>query len=131
LAAALPWLDIAEATNVDAVFNGHTHVYSRSCRMKDNACTNDGTGTVQVETGAVGSSLTYAIDVTSATITGKDYLGNTRSDVYSCSGIPASLGNTNTFCYVRVEDCLATVSCYVVAAGNTAPFDTWQIDHCQ
>ncbi len=36
----------------------------------------------------------------------------------------------NDFCHVSVNSCLATVNCYIVAAGNTTPFDTWTVNGC-
>jgi len=129
-AALLPWLDLAERNNVDVVFNGHTHVYTRRCRAKGATCTNDNTGTVQVETGTVGGML-RELDVPGATVTGTDSTGTTRADTYSCTtNVLASRGSVNDFCYVQISACRATISCYVVGSGNTTPFDTWQIDHC-
>ncbi|HEY5958611.1 MAG TPA: metallophosphoesterase, partial [Polyangiaceae bacterium] len=130
-APALPWLDLAETHNVDAIFSGHTHVYARTCRMNHGACTGNATGTVQVEVGTVGSPGPRTVNVSSASVTGTDALGAPRTDRYNCtSNLMASRSNTNDFCYVRVDDCKATVSCYMVGAGNTAPFDSWTIDHC-
>jgi hypothetical protein len=57
--------------------------------------------------------------------------GVARTDSYNCtSNLMASKANTNTFCYVNVNGCQATISCYAVQAGNTTPFDTWTINHC-
>ncbi|MBN1608499.1 MAG: metallophosphoesterase, partial [Polyangiaceae bacterium] len=132
--SALPWLHLAELKNVDAVFSGHTHVYTRRCRAKKDAitgsivCTSDGSGTVHVEVGAVGGGP-RALVSGNRTVSGVDSDGKPRTDTYNCTtNVVASKASVNTFCHVRVVDSLATIRCYQVGAG-TAPFDAWTIDH--
>lgn len=127
--AALPWLDLAETHDVDVVFTGHSHVYTRTCRMKRAQCTTDGSGTVHVETGTVGGSK-RSVNVSTATVSGTDASGAPRSDTYECTSelMKATRSSTNDFCYVGIEGGRAMISCYAVGAGNTTPFDTWQIE---
>ncbi len=133
-AAGLPWVDLAEKNNVNVIFGSHTHVYTRSCPKKGGNCTSDGTGIVFVETGAVGGD-SRPIEVTSATtVVGTDAAGNARTDTYYCAlgqDLVASSELHNDFCHVTVASCLATVNCYFVADGNTAPFDTFTVNGCQ
>ena len=133
LAAALPWVDLAEQYKVNVIFGAHTHIYTRTCPKRGGKCTGDNSGIIFVETGAVGG-LPRAVDITTdVTVTGNDAAGNARSDTYNCTvgqDLVASHGSDNDFCHVRVDGCVATVDCYVVAAGNTAPFDTWTVNGC-
>jgi predicted phosphodiesterase len=129
--AGLPWVDLAEKNGVDVVFTGHTHVYARSCPMKGARCTADGTGTVHVSTGSLGGKVRYN-NAYIATVDGTDATGTKRSDEFDCvNSIVAAQDCGHDFCHVRVDGCRATVSCYMVEEGNTTPFDTWTIDHCQ
>ena len=128
-AAGLPWVDLAERNNVAIVFAGHTHVYSRTCPMKNGTCTSDGSGIVQVESGPVGTPP-RAVNVTSRTFTGTDSAGAARTDTYNCTTNLRASGSANDFCYVKIAGCTASFSCYVVGAGNTTPFDSWTINRC-
>ena len=132
LAAALPWVDLAEQHGVNVIFGSHTHLYTRSCAKRGGHCTTDGTGIIYVETGALGGSP-RDIDVTTATVSGQDAAGNPRSDTYDCvvgQDLVAAHGLENDFCHVRVSGCTAKVDCYVVADGNATPFDSWSVDGC-
>jgi hypothetical protein len=133
LAAALPWIDLAEQSNVNVVFGSHTHVYTRSCPKKQGSCGADGTGVVFVETGTVGA-LARPVDVTTTrSVTGVGAAGQARTDTYDCvvgQDLVAANSSQNDFCHVRVEGCQATVKCYAVADGNMTPFDTWTVSGC-
>jgi hypothetical protein len=136
-AAGLPWIDLAEQYDVDAVFVGHTHVYSRSCRMIGARCTGDGSGTIQVEVGSVSGDTRSVDHLTDTAVTGTDDSSASRTDTYNCTADAAedtdtsimnkTQGGGNTFCHVAINGLVATVSCYV--AGNTAAIDIWSIDH--
>jgi hypothetical protein len=135
LAAGLPWIDLAEKNAVDLIVSGHTHVYTRSCRMQHAVCTNDGTGIVQLEIGSLGSAGPRAPSITTNTVTGTDAAGSPRTDTYNCNA-PGNIEHketlpVNDFCHVKVVGCKATVDCYTVGALNTTPFDSFVIDHCQ
>ena len=133
LTAALPWVDLAEQHQVNVIFGSHTHVYTRTCPKRGGKCTADGTGIIFVETGALGG-LPRAVDATDDfTASGMDAEGNPRTDAYNClvgGDLKASHGSDRDFCHVRVDGCQATVNCYVVADGNTTPFDTWTVNGC-
>ena len=130
----LAWVDIAERMGVDVVFNGHSHVYSRSCPKYQGSCKDD--GVVYVETGSLGSTSLRTFDRTSFSVSGT-VNGKTRSETYECverstdpaGHLDAKLDGKNTFCHVGVNGCVATVDCYAV--GNSAPIDSWTIDHCE
>jgi hypothetical protein len=128
----LPWVDLAERYGVDVVFTSHTHMYTRSCPRKGGPCASDGAGVVFVETGSTGAPARGG-DITTWTVDGTDATGNPRSDSYNCvvgEDLEAAGGLENDFCHVRVEGCQATLECYVVAEGNTTPFDTWTLNGC-
>ena len=96
------------------------------------ACTADGSGIIYIETGPVGGAP-RPVDASAGTVTGYDFAGSPRTDTYDCilnSGLAASAGGQNDFCHVQVQGCQATVKCYVVAEGNTTPFDTWTVNGC-
>ncbi len=133
--AELPWVDLFEQFHVSVVFASHTHVYTRTCPKTGGVCTNDGTGVVFVETGAIGGQPRPVDVTTTRTVDGIDAAGNPRSDAYGCvvgQDLMASNGSTsfNDFCHVRVDGCLATVECYEVSEGNATPFDTWTVNGC-
>lgn len=132
-AASLALLDAAARNNADIVFNGHSHVYSRTCRMTANhACTGSTAGAVQLEVGSIGTSSTRSLRTPAQTLVAYDYDGQLRSYGYTCSTATAYdkvLGSTRTFTYVRIEGCTATISTYPIA--STTPIDSWSISHCQ
>lgn len=129
---SLALLDAAANANADVVFTGHSHVYTRTCRMwASHVCTNNGSGTVQVEVGSVGTTSPRAIKSTVQTLAAFDASGVPRSYAYQCSpttGYDKLLGSALTFQYVKIEGCQATFTAYKV--GVAAPFDTWTINHC-
>jgi hypothetical protein len=96
--AALPYLDLAARHDVDVVFNGHSHVYSRTCRMNaSHACTGSLDGTVQIEVGTVGASdaRLRALNTATQTRSGYDSTGTYRTYSYACqvgNGYEATLG---------------------------------------
>jgi predicted phosphodiesterase len=138
---ALPFLDLAAQNNVDVVFNGHSHVYTRTCRMTaDHACTGTSTGTVQVELGTVGASDSRlrALNTAAQTRTAYDASGTSQTHGYTCvvdttianpslRPYQVTLGNQRTFTYVKVESNLATITTYNVDTG--AIVDRWTISH--
>jgi len=130
--ASLALLDAAALANADVVFTGHSHVYSRTCRMAaSHVCSGNNTGTVQLEIGSVGTSTTRTLKTSLQTLTAYDASGVSRSYSYTCStakGYDKLLGSARTFVYVKIEGCLATLSAYQVGVGT--PFDTWTISHC-
>gem|GEM_PF-5189744 len=132
--AALPYLDLAARHDVDVVFNGHSHVYSRTCRMNaSHACTGSLDGTVQIEVGTVGASdaRLRALNTATQTRSGYDSTGTYRTYSYACqvgNGYEATLGSSRTFVHVVVEGCRATLRTYAV--GNATPIDSLVIDHC-
>jgi len=130
--ASLALLDAAVAKNVDIVFNGHSHVYARTCRMTTNhACTGNATGTVQLEVGTIGSSTTRTLNTAAQTLSAYDASGTARSYGYTCStskGYDKLLGGSRSFVYVKIVGCAATFSAYQV--GSASPFDTWTVSHC-
>ena len=133
--ASLAFVDLAVQNNVDAIFNGHSHVYSRTCRMtKNHVCTGTTSGTVQVEVGTVGATEARlrALKTTAQSVTGYDANGVSSTTNYACNtagGYAATLGSQRTFCYVNVRGCWANVNCYQV--GNSSPFDSWTLNHCK
>ncbi|HEY5959611.1 MAG TPA: metallophosphoesterase, partial [Polyangiaceae bacterium] len=133
--AALAFVDLAAQYNVDTIFNGHSHVYTRTCRMtKSHTCTGTASGTVQVEVGSVGTAdaRLRALRTTAQSVTGYDASGVSSTISYACSaagGYVTTLDAQRTFCYVNVRGCWANVKCYRV--GNTTPFDSWTLNHCQ
>jgi hypothetical protein len=132
LAAALPWVDLAERHGVALVIQSHTHVYARSCPRRGGKCVDDGTGVVFLETGALGG-VARDIDVESATVTGTDAAGSARTDAYDCmtgKGLAGALGLQNTFCHAEVNGCALAFDCYVVDDGTRVPFDSWTISRC-
>jgi hypothetical protein len=130
--ASLALLDVAATANADVVFTGHSHVYSRTCRMAgSHACSGNSSGTVQLEVGSVGTPTPRALKTTAQTLTAYDASGVSRSYPYTCStarGYDKLLGGSRTFQYVKIEGCRATLSAYQV--GVATPFDTWAINHC-
>jgi len=134
-ASSVAFVDLAAQNNVDVIFNGHSHVYSRTCRMtKAHVCTNTTSGTVQVEVGTVGATdaRLRGLKTTAQSVTGYDASGVSVATSYTCNtanGYAATLGSQRTFCYVNVRGCWANVSCYRV--GTATPFDSWSLNHCQ
>jgi 3',5'-cyclic AMP phosphodiesterase CpdA len=137
-AQGLPWIDLAEKHKVDVVFSGHTHVYTRSCPMKGGACT-AGAGIVQIETGSTSADYTRSVNAGTVTVSGTDANANPRKDTYDCTTrtlYPAPQGDAaapyplNHFCQVQVDGCTARINCYRVVSGNTTPFDTVVVNHC-
>lgn len=133
-AASVAFVDLAAQYNVDTIFNGHSHVYTRTCRMtKSHTCTGTSSGTVQVEVGTVGATdaRLRSLRTSAQSVTGYDASGVSSTASYTCSsagGYAATLGSQRTFCYVNVRGCWANVKCYLV--GNTTPFDSWTLNHC-
>jgi hypothetical protein len=131
--ASLALLDAAASANADVVFTGHSHVYSRTCRMAaSHVCTGNSSGSVQLEIGSVGTSSPRALKTSAQTLTAYDASGISRSYAYTCSttkGYDKLLGSSRTFQYVKIEGCRATLSAYQV--GIATPFDTWTVDHCR
>lgn len=133
-ASSVAFVDLAAQNNVDAIFNGHSHVYSRTCRMtKGHVCTGTTAGTVQVEVGTVGatSARLRSLKTTAQSVTGYDASGVSGPISYTCSaagGYQSLVGSQRTFCYVNVRGCWANVNCYQV--GNATPFDSWTLNHC-
>ncbi|MFC1641602.1 metallophosphoesterase family protein [Myxococcota bacterium] len=134
--AGLPWVDLAETHGVDVVFNGHTHIYTRTCPKENGICGDS--GVVYVETGSLGTSRHRGPNVSTMTTTGTYtdpngqvftetyYNCDERSDSNPNGHLDSKLGNpTNTFCHVRVEGSNGYVDCYEV--GNSAPIDSWEI----
>lgn len=132
LAAALPWVDLAERHAVNLVFNSHSHVYSRTCAKHTGACVADNAGIVFVETGPIGGTP-REVDVTSNAVSGTDANGNTWVDSYDCiigQQLLAAVSDQNEFCQVSVNGCVATVRCFLVGDDDT-PFDSFTVDGCQ
>ena len=44
--------------------------------------------------------------------------------------VATSKTDVNDFCHVRVEGCRIIGDCYLVGAGNTTPFDSWEVRGC-
>lgn len=134
-AAGLPWVDLAEQHGVDVIFSGHSHVYSRSCKLMRGRCPEDRVdeegGLTQIELGPVGIANLRTPDVVGPkTVSGTDAKGEPRADTYDCDKFESKAGQLNSFCHVSVQDCEAKVQCYRVEEGNTTPFDMLTIDHC-
>ena len=133
-ADGLAWVDLFEKNNVHLVFVSHMHMYDRTCPLRAGMCRTDGTGVVFQQLGPLGANNFRTIDRTMVTVTGTDAAGGPRTDTYRCSGsgsiVATSRSNVNDFCHVRVEGCRIIGACYVVQAGNTTPFDTWEVRGC-
>jgi len=130
LAAALPWVDLAERHAANIIFNSHTHVYSRSCAKLQGGCVGDTAGIVYVETGPVGG-VVRDVDVSSGTVTGRDASGTARTDSYDCTlgkQLRAKAGMQNDFCHVSVRGCTADVDCYAI--DSETPFDSFSVEGC-
>jgi hypothetical protein len=91
---------VFEAYGVDVVFNGHDHLYERTCPILSGAC---GEGVVYYVTGGAGAPL------------------------YSGSGewFTAVSSSTHHFLKVEVDDCRLRVD-----AVDGVVFDSYEIDHC-
>jgi hypothetical protein len=92
---------IFEEYGVDLVFNGHDHLYERTCPILDDACEEG--GVVYYVTGGGGASLYNA--------------GNEWFTAFS--------RRTHHFLTVEVDDCRLRVD-----AVSGSVFDSYEIDHC-
>jgi hypothetical protein len=120
---------------VKLAFVSHTHIYERTCPVSHGRCTSEGDGVVYQGVGPIAANNFRPLDVKTATVSGRDATGAARTDEYACSGndsiVVTSRTNVNDFCRVRVEGCRILGDCYLVESGNTAPFDSWEVNGCR
>ena len=136
------WLQMVEDRNA-VVFNGHTHVYTRSRARRDGQVSADGTGVVQVELGTLSNTSPgpqWVSTDDNLEVTGTLWDGTDRTDYYDCKVDGGDLEKVqfesadrshppdHHFCRVHVDSCVATLHCYSVETG--AEIDTWEINHC-
>ena len=114
--AGVAWVRVAEKHKVDMVFNGHAHVYDRSCPMIGGRCANG--GVTFVTTGGGGAS-TGAVEPTK-----QDSAGG---DSYNCSEVQAKgFSNWFHYCHLRVGTDTLNYNCYS-HDSTSAPRDTLTI----
>jgi hypothetical protein len=123
------WARVFEQYGVDMVFNGHAHVYERSCPMKLNSatskmdCQQDGApgGVVYVTTGGAGAGPgSGSFDSSSRSASGDDYdCGQTLKMAYGDS-------KGHHYCHITVGASQARLNCYFPDNFSSA-MDTYTI----
>jgi hypothetical protein len=111
--SGIPWVREFEQYKVDMVFNGHAHVYERTCQMVGGKCQQG--GVIYVTAGGGGAG-TKDVDPTKT--------DNAGSDSYDCQQIlQASKGNWHHYCHIKIDGNTLTYNCYSHDA-TTNPEDT-------
>jgi hypothetical protein len=112
----IPWVREFEKYKVDMVFNGHAHVYERTCPMVGGKC--QAGGVIYVISGGGGAG-TGDVDLTKTATSG--------TDSYDCSQIlPVGKGNWHHYCHIQIDGNKLTYNCYSHNA-TSAPEDTHTI----
>jgi len=133
LMQGLRWIQLAEAKNA-IIFNGHTHVYTRTKPLRNGKPTGNESGVIQIEVGTLSNAFPglATADFVTSPQTIEFQIGDTlRRDTYNCevgANLDSAYSAGHTFCHVQVKSCLATVNCYSVEEGRS--IDTWTIDRC-
>ena len=123
----LLWVELFEKYGVDVVFNGHSHLYERTCPMRNGMCA-DG-GVVYVNSSGGGALLRDPLPEKVDTVTWGE-----RSDEYSCEKILERYEKVHHFCHLMVDEDagVADLSCYESHEheGDAAPqpFDTYRFE---
>jgi hypothetical protein len=101
----VPWAREFEKYGVDRVFNGHAHVYQRTCPMVKGQCQSG--GVIYVITGGGGAGTH---DMTSSELTATRDVG---SDTFDCSQIvEAAKGNWHHYCHIQIDQNVLRYACY-------------------
>lgn len=128
----LAWVDLFERYGVRLVLVSHLHDYERTCPMRGGACSPG--GVTYVNLGPIGATNYRTADRSQGQVDGQSADGQPRTDRFDCAGsekiLDFSKSGANSFCRVQVNGCRVTGSCFLVAAGSSLPFDSWQVDMC-
>lgn len=113
----IPWVRLFESYGVDVVFNGHAHVYERTCPMVRGSC--QAGGVIYVISGG-GGAETRDVDPTRTASSG--------GDSYDCSEtLDAAKGNWHHYCRIAIDGGALRYACYSHDA-TTNPDDTFTIN---
>jgi len=114
--SGIPWVRLFEKHKVDMVFNGHAHVYERTCAMVGGVCKAGGVRYVISGGGGAGTG-----DVSPYK---KDTAG---TDSYDCGQIlKMAKGNWHHYCRIGLNGKQLTYSCYKYDT-KASPEDTLTI----
>ncbi len=114
--SGIPWVRLFETYKVDIVFNGHAHVYERTCAMVGGVCKVGGVRYVITGGGGAGTG-----DVSPYK---KDTAG---TDSYDCGKVlKMAKGNWHHYCRLGVKGKTLSYACYKYNT-KAAPEDTLTI----
>lgn len=100
--SGIPWVRLFETYKVDMVFNGHAHVYERTCAMVGGVCKAGGVRYVITGGGGAGTSNVSPYK--------KDTAG---TDSYDCGQmLKMAKGNWHHYCRVGINGKTLSYACY-------------------